>query len=107
MKTCKNDNKPVLAFGLCRACYDATPERLAKRSKATLTAHRFKSYKNTPEFKAWVAKYKETEDFKKWQLEKFKYDYKGKQKTTRIFSTTNRALYMREYRKRQTVSPQE
>ena len=29
---CKNDDNKILAKGLCRSCYDATPERKAKRN---------------------------------------------------------------------------
>lgn len=32
MKTCKYDNNPHLAKGLCRQHYDAQPERIKKRS---------------------------------------------------------------------------
>lgn len=28
---CRNDDNQILAKGLCRACYDTTPERRAKR----------------------------------------------------------------------------
>lgn len=78
---CKNDDNKMLAFGLCRKCYDATPEQKARR-KEYLKQHPdvyftaaqneklkkyYSSYRNSIEFKEYVKKFKETKEYKEWK----------------------------------------
>lgn len=99
MKTCKNCKNKILAKGLCRSHYDSLPENIAKRSKSTLTAHKFASYRNTKEFEAYAVKFKETEEYKKWQLEKWKF-ISGQTKRKTNITSASLAEYKREYYKK-------
>ena len=83
MKQCTNhQDKRAVAKGLCQSCYDAQPHVKARRVERARMARRFSNYKNTPEFRAYVAKYKETEEYKRWKLDYIN-EWKRQQKAAR------------------------
>lgn len=65
---CKNDDNKMLAKGLCRKCYDALPSQIARRTRdmSIRSGRKLITYKDTPEFKAYIKRYKETEEYKEY-----------------------------------------
>lgn len=84
MKTCKNDNNPYLAKGLCRACFDALPEQIARRAKLMKSPEAVRKlklntakkalkkwytadFKDTPQYREYLKNYIHSPEYKAWK----------------------------------------